>query len=227
VVADLADEVWTGDICDYVQLSAAERAECLDFRHCRARAGVGTIGGVGQNFINGGHHVSLAGALALDEIAGPGDGAAARGLPCALARAALIFFSPVGMGTFRFEPGMDSTTPRAYHFAGFRVDLVRRRVVGPDGSALALPSRAYDVLIHLIENHGVFAPSSPMRRAIVPTSANARRRRKLKDSAAVPATRQCSPTEPHNDCNDPPAAPLTWAQRLKRVFVRSHRDRHR
>ena len=49
--------------------------------------------------------------------------------------------------------------------------------------------------INLTRYHGVFAPSSPMRRAIVPTPASARRRRKLKDSAAAPATRQCSPTE--------------------------------
>src|SRR5512137_236421 len=52
----------------------------------------------------------------------------------------------------------------------------------------------------------------------VPTPARARQRRKLKDSAAAPATPQCSPTESHSDCNDPPTAPLTWAQRLKRVF---------
>ena len=72
--------------------------------------------------------------------------------------------------------------------------------------------------VNLIRYHGVFAPSSSMRRAIVPTPANARRRRKRKDSAAAPATRQCAPTDSRSDCNDPPTAPLTWAQRLKRVF---------
>ena len=72
--------------------------------------------------------------------------------------------------------------------------------------------------VNLTRYHGVFAPSSPMRRAIVPTPTSARRRRKRKDSAAAIATRQCSPTESHSDGNDPPAAPLTWAQRLKRVF---------
>ena len=30
--------------------------------------------------------------------------------------------------------------------------------------------------------------------------------------------RECSPTESRSDCNDAPDAPLTWAQRLKRVF---------
>jgi hypothetical protein len=72
--------------------------------------------------------------------------------------------------------------------------------------------------INLTRYHGVFAPSSPMRRAIVPTPANARRRRKRKDSAPASATRQCAPTDSRSDCNDPPTAPLTWAQRLKRVF---------
>jgi hypothetical protein len=57
-----------------------------------------------------------------------------------------------------------------------------------------------------------------MRRAIMPTPANARRRGKRKDSAPAAATRQCAPTDSRSDCNDPPTAPLTWAQRLKRVF---------
>jgi len=41
--------------------------------------------------------------------------------------------------------------------------------------------------INLTRHHGVFAPSSPMRGAIVPTPASARRCRKLKDSAAAPS----------------------------------------
>jgi len=72
--------------------------------------------------------------------------------------------------------------------------------------------------VNLTRYHGVFAPSSPMRGAIVPSPASARRRRKLKDSASVPASLPCSSTESRSDCNDPPTAPLTWAQRLKRVF---------
>jgi len=61
--------------------------------------------------------------------------------------------------------------------------------------------------------HGVFAPSSPMRRAIVPMPANARRRRKRKDSAAVPPTRQCSQTGSRSDCNDPQTTPDLFAER--------------
>jgi hypothetical protein len=72
--------------------------------------------------------------------------------------------------------------------------------------------------LDLTRYHGVFAPSSPMRRAIVPKPASLGQRRKHKDSTAAPAARQCSPTESRSDCNDPSTAPLTWAQRLKRVF---------
>lgn len=70
---------------------------------------------------------------------------------------------------------------------------------------------------NLTRYHGVFAPSSPLRGAIVPTPASARRR-KRKASAAAPTTRPCSSKESRSDCHDPPTAPLTWAERLKRVF---------
>jgi hypothetical protein len=70
--------------------------------------------------------------------------------------------------------------------------------------------------INLTRYHGVFAPSSPMRRAIVPTPANTRQRQ-LKDPDTAPVTQQ-HPAQPPTDNTDPPTAPLTWAQRLKRVF---------
>jgi hypothetical protein len=56
-----------------------------------------------------------------------------------------------------------------------------------------------------------------MRRAIVPAPARVRRR-KPKDFAHAQATRQQNATEPSADTTDAPTAPLTWAQRLKRVF---------
>lgn len=49
---------------------------------------------------------------------------------------------------------MNAAAPRAYQFDGFRVDLSRYQVVGPDGVALTLSNRAYDVLVYLIENRG-------------------------------------------------------------------------
>lgn len=72
--------------------------------------------------------------------------------------------------------------------------------------------------VNLTRYHGVFAPSSPMRRAILPTPARARQRRKSKDPATAQATREQQPAATPTDSADPPTAPLTWAQRLKRVF---------
>ncbi|MEL0019120.1 MAG: transposase [Rickettsiales bacterium] len=47
--------------------------------------------------------------------------------------------------------------------------------------------------VNLTRYHGVFAPSSPMRRAILPTPARARQRRKSKDPATAQATREQQP----------------------------------
>ena len=57
-----------------------------------------------------------------------------------------------------------------------------------------------------------------MRRAIVPTPASLRQRRKHKGPTAVPAPLQSRPADPPTNNIDTPTAPLTWAQRLKRVF---------
>ncbi|MCP5182861.1 MAG: transposase, partial [Pseudomonadales bacterium] len=56
--------------------------------------------------------------------------------------------------------------------------------------------------INLTRCHSVFAPSSPMRHAIVPTPTHARQRRKRNDSAAAPASWQCTHPDSHNHCND-------------------------
>jgi hypothetical protein len=69
---------------------------------------------------------------------------------------------------------------------------------------------------NLTRYHGVFAPNSAFRRAVVP-GAGKRRRRKGK----TPSCRDDGPKPPKSDPvddSDPPIAPLTWAQRLKRVF---------
>jgi hypothetical protein len=72
--------------------------------------------------------------------------------------------------------------------------------------------------VNLTRYHGVFAPNSPMRRAIVPTPGDHPRRRKPKDFATPQAIRQQQCPDPPSDATAPPTAPLTWAQRLKRVF---------
>jgi len=61
---------------------------------------------------------------------------------------------------------MDPATPRAYCFDGFRVDLLRYQVVGPDGIALALPNRAYDTLLYLIENRGTVVSKDDLMKAV-------------------------------------------------------------
>jgi hypothetical protein len=63
---------------------------------------------------------------------------------------------------------------------------------------------------NLTRYHGVFAPNSPLRKSIVPGSPK-RARRRPKDS------RKTTPLE-SSDNQAQPTAPLTWAQRLKRVF---------
>jgi hypothetical protein len=63
---------------------------------------------------------------------------------------------------------------------------------------------------NLTRYHGVFAPNSPFRRAVVPASANPARKKGKKPATPAPAE---SAVE-----GDSPTAPLTWAERLKRVF---------
>jgi len=71
-------------------------------------------------------------------------------------------------------------------------------------------SEAFRPRANLTRYHGVFAPNSPFRKAIVPSSPRPTRRKpKRSNERKVP--------EPTAD-EEPPTAPLTWAQRLKRVF---------
>ena len=69
---------------------------------------------------------------------------------------------------------------------------------------------------NLTRYHGVFAPNSAFRRAVVP---DARKHRRGQGKAASCRDDGAKPQKsgPVDD-SDPPIAPLTWAQRLKRVF---------
>lgn len=44
------------------------------------------------------------------------------------------------------------TPSRGFQFAGFRLELAKRRLTDQDGAVLPLPGRAYDVLAYLVEN---------------------------------------------------------------------------
>ena len=63
---------------------------------------------------------------------------------------------------------MDAAVPCAYHFDGFCVDLARRRVLGADGVALTLSSRAYDALVYLIENRTRVVEKDDLMKAVWP-----------------------------------------------------------
>ena len=56
----------------------------------------------------------------------------------------------------------------AYLFAGRRVDLLRRRLVGADGATLSLSSRAFDVLVYLIENRDRVVAKDDIMAAVWP-----------------------------------------------------------
>jgi DNA-binding winged helix-turn-helix (wHTH) protein len=58
--------------------------------------------------------------------------------------------------------------PRAYRFDQYCVDLVQNRVTGPDGVALAVSSRAYDVLVYLIENRSRVVSKDDLMKAVWP-----------------------------------------------------------
>ena len=57
---------------------------------------------------------------------------------------------------------------RAYRFDQYCVDLVQNRVTGPDGVALAVSSRAYDVLVYLIENRSRVVSKDDLLKAVWP-----------------------------------------------------------
>lgn len=61
---------------------------------------------------------------------------------------------------------MQQGTPNAYVFEGFRLDLARRRLTDPEGRALSLSARAYDVLVHLVENRTRVVSKDELMRAV-------------------------------------------------------------
>jgi TolB-like protein len=64
--------------------------------------------------------------------------------------------------------GPNVALPPAYKFNGFTVDPIRRRVFRQDGAALPLSSRAYEVLVHLIEHRSRVVSKSELLTAVWP-----------------------------------------------------------
>jgi DNA-binding winged helix-turn-helix (wHTH) protein/TolB-like protein/Tfp pilus assembly protein PilF len=61
---------------------------------------------------------------------------------------------------------MQTTTPTAYVFEGFRLDLARRRLSDREGRVLALSTRAYDVLAHLVEHRARVVSKDELLRTV-------------------------------------------------------------
>jgi hypothetical protein len=70
---------------------------------------------------------------------------------------------------------------------------------------------------NLTRYHGVFAPNCKLRKRIVPTSSGATRNKRPRGGDHDSADKQDDPPSVNDD--GMPLAPLTWAERLKRVFL--------
>ena len=55
---------------------------------------------------------------------------------------------------------------RTFEFGGFRLDVAQRRLFGPDGAPIDLPSRAYDLLLYMVEHPGSLHDKSTLLKAV-------------------------------------------------------------
>ena len=55
-----------------------------------------------------------------------------------------------------------------YEFGGFRLDAAQRRLFAPDGAAVELPSRAFDVLLFMVERPGQLLDKAAILKAVWP-----------------------------------------------------------
>jgi len=60
------------------------------------------------------------------------------------------------------------SAPRAYRFDRFRLDLARQRLCGEGGETLPVSGRAYDVLLHLLENRDRVVTKDELLKAVWP-----------------------------------------------------------
>ena len=59
---------------------------------------------------------------------------------------------------------------RGYRFADFRLEVAKRRLIGPDATVVPLSGRAYDVLAHLVENRDRVVGKDELIKAVWPHS---------------------------------------------------------
>ena len=65
---------------------------------------------------------------------------------------------------------MDESSAPDYEFGGFRLDTAARVLTSRDGEPLALPSRAYETLLHLVERAGQLVEKTSLMAAVWPRS---------------------------------------------------------
>jgi TolB-like protein/DNA-binding winged helix-turn-helix (wHTH) protein/Flp pilus assembly protein TadD len=64
---------------------------------------------------------------------------------------------------------MSTTTERrVFEFGGFRLDAAQRQLFGPDGAPVQLPSRAFDVLLFMVERPGDRLDKATLMNAVWP-----------------------------------------------------------
>lgn len=63
---------------------------------------------------------------------------------------------------------MDDSSAPDYEFGGFRLDTALQVLIAPGGEPIALPSRAYDVLLQLVERAGDLIEKSALMAAVWP-----------------------------------------------------------
>ena len=64
---------------------------------------------------------------------------------------------------------MDSSRDaRVFEFGGMRLDVAQRRLFDADGTPIDLPSRAFDLLLYMVERSGNLLDKSEMMQAVWP-----------------------------------------------------------
>ena len=63
-----------------------------------------------------------------------------------------------------------SAEARIYEFDGFRLDAAKRQLLSTAGTPLHLPSRAFDVLVYLVERPGEILEKQAIMNAVWPKS---------------------------------------------------------
>jgi hypothetical protein len=63
---------------------------------------------------------------------------------------------------------MDEISAPNYEFGGFRLDTASQVLISRESEAIALPSRAYETLLHLVERAGELVEKSALMAAVWP-----------------------------------------------------------